>query len=72
MGMLILAITKSFLIGKNVEKIKKLQNKIIWFFYDLKAPLASVAAGIMYSSLFTIPFILVASYHSSENVINYS
>ena len=28
----------------------------------------SLTAGIMYSSLFTIPFILVASYHTNESV----
>lgn len=31
-------------------------------------PLTSITAGIIYSSLFTIPFILVASYHNQETV----
>jgi solute carrier family 45 protein 1/2/4 len=37
------------------------RNKIV-------ATLASFTAGMIYSSLFTIPFILLANYHSSENV----
>jgi len=32
----------------------------------LIAPLTAITAGITYSSLFTIPFILVAGYHSKE------
>lgn len=31
------------------------------------AGLTSLTAGVMYSSLFTIPFILVANYHSQDS-----
>ncbi len=40
------------------------RNKIV-------ATLASFTAGMIYSSLFTIPFILLANYHSCENVSHY-
>lgn len=30
------------------------------------APFTAITAGIMYSTLFTIPFILLAGYHSDE------
>jgi solute carrier family 45 protein 1/2/4 len=33
------------------------------------AGLTSLSAGIMYSSLFTIPFILVANYHSQDSSV---
>ena len=32
------------------------------------AAITSLSAGIMYSCLFTIPFILVAKYHTTESV----
>lgn len=30
--------------------------------------IASLTAGVMYSCLFTIPFILIAKYHTKESV----
>lgn len=34
----------------------------------LMIAIASLTAGVMYSCLFTIPFILVAKYHTKESV----
>jgi solute carrier family 45 protein 1/2/4 len=38
-------------------------NKSIW-----GAVVISPAAGIMYSTLFTMPYIFIASYHANESV----
>ena len=35
----------------------------------LIVPLTAITAGIMYSALFTIPFIQVANYHTAETVV---